>query len=86
MLEAISATKARNNFLPLLARVEKGAFSFSITRHGHHIAVVLSYDDYQRMHETLKLMEDRSFSQRLNQGLNEAQRGELVDIGEAKRG
>jgi len=46
-------------------------------------AVVLSYEDYQRMTETLKLMENRNFSQRLNQGLSQARRGELMEAGEA---
>jgi len=86
VLEAIPVTKARNNLLPLLARIERGAYSFSITRHGHPIAVVLNFEDYQRMSETLKFREGRDFSQRLNQGLGEARRGELIDIDEANYG
>jgi antitoxin YefM len=86
MLEAIPITEARQKLLPLLNRVESGAFRFSVTRHGHPVAVVLSYEDYQRMSETLKLMENRTFSRRLSQGISEAQRGELVDMGEAGRG
>ena len=86
MLEAVPVTEARQNFLPLLDRVETGTYRFSVTRHGRPVAVVLSYEDYQRMSETLKLMENRAFSGRLSQGLDEARRGELVDIGEAKHG
>ena len=86
VLEAIPATEARHNLLPLLDRIERGAYSFSITRHGRPIAVVLSHEDYQRMSETLKLMESRLFSQRLNQGLSEARRGELIDFDESANG
>ena len=85
MLETIPITEARQKFLPLLNRVESGAFRFSVTRHGRPVAVVLSYEDYQRMSETLKLMENRAFPQRLTQGLSEAQRGELIEMTEAKR-
>jgi antitoxin YefM len=86
MLEAIPVTEARQNLLPLLDRIEGGAYRFSVTRHGRPVAVVLSYEDYQRMSETLKLMENSSFSQRLSQGLNQARRGELVVAVEADRG
>jgi prevent-host-death family protein len=86
VLEAIPATEARHNLLPLLTRIEKGAFSFSVTRHGRPIAVVLSYEDYQRMSETLRFMESQSFSQRLCQGLSEAHRGELTNIDEVPHG
>jgi len=84
MLEVIPVTEARHNLLPLLARIERGACRISITRHGRPVAVILSYEDYQRMNETLKLLENRTFSQRLSQGLNEARRGELIDIDEAQ--
>ena len=86
MLEAIPVTEARHKFLPLLDRIETGTFRFSVTRHGRPVAVVLSYEDYQRMSETLKLMENRSFAQRLNQGLNQARRGDLQEVGEVERG
>ncbi len=82
MIETIAISEARQKFLPLLDRIEEGAYRFSVTRHGRPIAVVLSYDDYQRMTETLKLMEGRAFTQRLSQGLEEARRGQLVDIGD----
>ena len=83
MLEAISITEARQKFLPLMDRVEAGAYRFSVTRHGRPVAVVLSYEDYQRMSETLKLMEHQAFPHRLSQGLSEARRGELSPLSEA---
>jgi len=86
MLEAIPVTEARQQLLPLLDRVEAGTYRFSVTRHGRPVAVVLSYEDYQRMTETLKLMENHTFGQRLNRGLDEARRGELMEVGEGERG
>ena len=85
MLETIPVTEARQKFLPLLDRIETGTFRFSLTRHGKPVAVILSYEDYQRMTETLKLMETRSFSQRLTRGLEQAKSGELIDFTEADR-
>jgi len=86
MLEAIPITEARQRLLPLLDRVESGTYRFSVTRHGRPVAVVLSFEDYERMTETLKLTENRAFSSRLHQGLGEAKRGELIDIAEAESG
>jgi antitoxin YefM len=86
MLETIPVTEARNKFLPLLDRIETGSYRFNITRHGKPVAVILSYEDYQRMAETLKLMESRNFSQRLTRGLEQAKGGELIDFSEADRG
>ncbi len=82
MIEAIPVTEARQKFLPLLDRVEGGGYRFSVTRHGRPVAVVLSYEDYQRMTETLKLLESQAFPQRLSQGLAEARRGQLIDVSE----
>jgi len=80
MLEAIAVTGARQKLLPLLDRVEEGAYRFVITRHNKPVAVVMSYEDYNRMTETLKFMENRSWSERVDQGLDQARQGRLVDI------
>ena len=84
MLEAIPVTEARQQFLPLLDRIEGGAYRFMVTRHGKPVAVVLSYEEYSRMAETLKLREDHRFSRALDQGLAQAQAGKLVDFSKVK--
>ncbi len=84
MLEAIPATEARQQLLPLLDRVEGGSYRFMVTRHGKPVAVVLGYEEYARMAETLKLLEDRRFSQQLGQGLSQAQAGKLIDLNQVK--
>jgi antitoxin YefM len=83
MIEAISITEARQKLLPLLERISAGAYRFMVTKHGKPVAVVLSYEDYDRMVETLKLREDHHFAQQVSNGLSEAQKGQLVDIAEA---
>jgi antitoxin YefM len=83
MIEAISITEARQNFLPLLERIAAGAYRFMVTKYGKPVAVVVSYEDYERMVETLKLKEDHRFNRQVGQGLAEARAGKLVDIIEA---
>lgn len=86
MLEAISITEARQKFLPLLSKIESEPYRFMVTKHGKPVAVVLDYAEYSRMVETLKLLEDRQWSQRLDQGLNQARGGVMLEINSAGSG
>jgi prevent-host-death family protein len=80
MLEAISVTDARKDFLPLIDRVESELHRFMVTRHGKPVAVVLSYEEYFRMVETLKLTEDSEMARDIKRGAAEAGRGELAEL------
>jgi len=80
MLEAISITEARKNFLPLIDRVDGQLYRFMVTRHGNPVAVVISYEEYSRMAETLKLIEDRKLIREINQGLAEVGQGKLIPL------
>jgi prevent-host-death family protein len=79
MLEAISITDARRDFLPLLSRIESEPYRFMVTKHGKPVAVVLNYAEYSRMMETLRLMENSRWSQRLDAGINQADTCVLVE-------
>jgi len=79
MLEAIPITRARNELLPLIERVNESMFKFIITRQGKPAAVVLSYDEYSRMVETLNLIQDKFLNTKLHKGLQEAEEGHLID-------
>jgi prevent-host-death family protein len=85
MLEAISITEAREKFLPLLSKIESGPYRFMVTKHGKPVAVVMDYAEYSRMLETLKLLEDKQWSQRLDQGLNQAKDGVMLEVSSARR-
>jgi antitoxin YefM len=80
MLEAISITEARQRFLPLLSKIESEPYRFMVTKHGKPIAVVLDYAEYSRMLETLKMLEDHPWSQRVGQGLNQARGRVMLEV------
>ena len=80
MLEAISITTARNNFLPLIDRVEDELYRFMVTKHGKPVAVVISHEEYYRMVETLKLIEDRELVHEIKQGSAEVEQGNLIAL------
>ncbi|MCK5577124.1 MAG: type II toxin-antitoxin system Phd/YefM family antitoxin [Dehalococcoidales bacterium] len=80
MLEAISITEARKDFLPLIDRVEDELYRFMVTKHGKPVAVVINYDEYSRMVETLKLLEDGRLAREIYQGATEAEQGRLIEF------
>lgn len=80
MLEAISITEVRKDLLHLVDRVDGGLYRFMVTRHGKPVAVVISYEEYSRMVETLKLIEDRELAREIKQGLAEAGQGKLIAL------
>ncbi len=80
MLEAISITEARKNFLPLINRVEYELYRFMVTKHGKPVAVIISYEEYSRMVETLKLMDDSEMARDIRRGSAEAGLGKLIEM------
>lgn len=80
MLEALSITDARRVFLPLIKRVVDEPYRFMITRHGKPVAVVISYEEYSRMIETLRLIEDRELTHEIKQGSAEVEQGKMIQL------
>jgi len=83
MLEAFSVTAARNDFLPLINKVMGGLYRFMVTRHGRPVAVVISYEEYSRMVETLKVIEDRELVHDIKQVAAEAEPADMIKHSEA---
>jgi prevent-host-death family protein len=56
----ISTTFARKNFFKLTEDVQKSGNTFTLTQNGEAKAVLLSYDEYESIKETLELLQDDS--------------------------
>ena len=80
MLEAIPITQARKNLLPSIDRVANELYEFVVTKHGKPVAVVLSYAEYSRIVETLKIFEDKKLTREIKEGLRQAEQGELIPL------
>lgn len=80
MLEAFSVTDTRRELLPLIDRVEEESYHFMVTKHGKPVAVVISYEEYSRMVETLRLIEDRELAREIKQGSTEVEQGNLIAL------
>jgi prevent-host-death family protein len=78
-----SVTETRNTFLPLINRVEGELYRFMVTKHGKPVAVVLSYEEYSRMVETLRLIEDRELTRDIKQGTAEMKQADMIELTDA---
>ncbi|MDD4794331.1 MAG: type II toxin-antitoxin system Phd/YefM family antitoxin [Dehalococcoidales bacterium] len=79
MLRAISATEARNTFLPLLDKVSNGE-RYMVTRHGQPVVVVLSYEEYSRIEATLRLIENRKIASDIASGFEDEKEDRLTPL------
>jgi len=80
MLEAFSVTDTRRELLPLIDRVENESYHFIVTKHGKPVAVIIGYEEYSRMVETLRLIEDRELIHEIKQGSAEAEKGNTITL------
>lgn len=51
-------TEVRDNLREILDDVSSSGNEYVITRHGHPVAVILSYDEYESLVETLNILSD----------------------------
>ena len=86
MLEAFSVTSTRKTFLPLIERVENESYRFMVTKHGKPVAVILSYEEYSLMVETLHLIEDRGLVREIQEGSAEAEHDNTIALMDSDNG
>lgn len=75
MLEVIPLTQARQAFLQLVQRAEKGLGRYVLTKHGRPVAVLLGYEEYRRLEETAQLLADQKLAGDLAQAVQDVARG-----------
>ncbi|WP_063920408.1 type II toxin-antitoxin system Phd/YefM family antitoxin [Nocardia violaceofusca] len=54
----VALTEARENLKDIIDEVVETGTEFTITRHGKPLAVVLSYEEYESLLETLNILSD----------------------------
>jgi antitoxin YefM len=57
-MTTVPSTELRETLSDVLDDVDATGAEYTITRHGRPIAVVLSYDEYESMIETLNILSD----------------------------
>lgn len=54
----VALTEARDNLKAIVDEVVETGNEFTITRHGKPVAVILSYEEYESLVETLNILSD----------------------------
>lgn len=70
-MEAISYTKARNNFADIMEKVCVDHTSVIVTRQKQKPVVIMSLEDYNAMEETLYLLKSPKNAERLKRAIND---------------
>lgn len=55
---SVALTEVRDNIKAIIDEVVSTATEYTITRHGKPVAVILSYEEYESLVETLNILSD----------------------------
>ncbi len=75
-------TEVRDNLRQIVDDVVATGDEYVITRHGKPLAVVLSFDEYEALTESLNLLSDESAMAAIAEGDTEAAAGETDALSE----
>ncbi len=67
----VTATKARKNFFALMERASHPGFEVNITRNGIPAVVMMSFEEYEGLMETLEIMSDPQLVKDINEAMKE---------------
>lgn len=56
--QTVALTNVRENIKSIIDEVVETGSEYTITRHGRPVAVILSYDEYESLVETLNILSD----------------------------
>ena len=73
-------TEARNRLSEIVDDVRSTGSEFVITRHGRPSAVVLGYDEYESLLETLNILSDPETMAALDEAEADLAAGNLVEL------
>ena len=73
-------TDARNRLSEIVDEVTTTGSELTITKHGRPVAVVIGYDDYESLIETLNILSDPEAMTALAEAENDLTAGNLVEL------
>ncbi len=75
----LTVTEAKKSFCELVRETDETFDRVIITRGGHPAAVLLAYDDYDGMQETIEIMSDPELVKAIREGEEDIRAGRTVD-------
>jgi prevent-host-death family protein len=81
----LSVTEVKKSFCELVRGADSSFDRIIITRGGHPVAVLLAYDDYAGLEETLEIMSDPELGKGSREGIEDERAGRVLDYETVKR-
>ena len=81
----VPVSQARAQLTQLANELVDSQETVTITNRGKPVLAMISYELYESIMETLEIMSDPELMGQLRDSLEEARRGELIDIAEVER-
>lgn len=81
----MNVTEAKKSFCELVRDATKTLDRTIITRGGHPVAVLLAYDDYEGLEETIEIMSDPELVEAVREGIEDEKAGRLIDYETLKK-
>ena len=83
--EYMSVSAAKAQLLEVLRRIEEQRAKVVITKNGIPKAVLLSYEDFEGLLETIDILTDSRTVEGIKKGLKDIHQGKVVSLKEAFR-
>ena len=81
--EYITVSTAKAQLLDVLRRIEEQHTKVIITKNGAPKAVLLPYEDFEGLRETIDILADPATVKGIRKGLNDVSAGRVVSLEEA---
>jgi len=81
----LTVTEAKRTFCELVRETDETFDRVIITRDGHPAAVLLAYDDYDGMQETIEIMSDPALVKAIREGEQDIRAGRTASLEELDR-
>jgi antitoxin YefM len=81
----LTVTEAKKSLCELVRETDETFDRIIITRDGHPAAVLLAYDDYDGMQETIEIMSDPELVKAIREGEEDIRAGRVVSLEELDR-
>lgn len=78
MYNHITLKELRPKLPETINRIDSRLERYVVSRHGNPVAVLLAFDDFESLIETLNEVEDRENLKKIRKGLQEVKRGQTV--------
>lgn len=85
-MSSVPLSQAKTHLTRLIAEAEELGEEIVITRSGRPAGVLVGYDEYQGLLETLEILADPELTEAVRKGLAEAEAGDVVSHEDAWRG